>query len=99
MSSADLQISEMLTKNLPNKKSILKVNFGTSNANCKESGVKMTPYEKLYELNLRLSTARYRLEKAEKRVKALEAQIEALLADPRSDESSHPYLQKGWDVT
>ena len=56
----------------------------------------MTPYEKLYELNMRLSTARYRLEKAEKRVKTLEAQIEALLANPRSDEFSN---KQGWDVT
>lgn len=96
MCSADLQISEMLTRNLPSKKSISKVNFGTSNAKLSESGGKMTPYEKLYELNMRLSTARYRLEKAEKRVKTLEAQIEALLANPRSDEFSN---KQGWDVT
>jgi hypothetical protein len=51
----------------------------------------MTPYEKLYELNMRLQTARYRLEKAEKRVKSLEKQISDLVNNPRSDD--------GWDVT
>jgi hypothetical protein len=90
MFNADLQISEMLTKNLPNKKIISKVNFGTSNAKSSESGERMTQYDKLYELHRRLSTARFKLLKAQARVAELEKQIAEVKGKP---------LEEGWDVT
>lgn len=50
----------------------------------------MTQYEKLYELHHRLSTARFKLLKAQARVAELEKQIAELKNEPARD---------GWDVT
>lgn len=90
MFNADLQISEMLTKNLPNKKNTSEASCGISSAKSSESGERMTQYDKLYELHRRLSTARFKLLKAQARVAELEKQIAEVKGKP---------LEEGWDVT
>jgi len=50
----------------------------------------MTQYEKLYELHHRLSTARFKLLKAQARVAELEKQIAKINGEQP---------KKGWDVT
>jgi len=90
MSNADLQISEMVTKNSPSRKSTSEASCGISSASSSESGERMTQYEKLYELHHRLSTARFRLLKAQARVAELEKQIAEINGEQP---------KKGWDVT
>jgi polyhydroxyalkanoate synthesis regulator phasin len=87
MFSADLLISEIITRNCPSRKNTSEVSFGTSSASSRESGEKMpTKYERLYDLQTQLNTAKYKLKKAQERVKKLEQQI-AEVSDNR------------WDVT
>jgi hypothetical protein len=50
----------------------------------------MTQYDELYDLQVRLGTARNKLQKAQKRVKELERQIAEVKGKP---------LEEGWDVT
>ncbi len=50
----------------------------------------MTQYDELYQLHRRLSTARFKLLKAQARVAELEKQIAEVKGKP---------LEEGWDVT
>jgi hypothetical protein len=90
MSSADLQISEMVTKNSPSRKNISEASCGILSAKSSESGERMTQYDELYQLHRRLSTARFKLLKAQARVAELEKQIAEVKGKP---------LEEGWDVT
>jgi hypothetical protein len=90
MCSADLQISEIITKNSLSRKSTSEASCGILSAKSSESGERMTQYDELYQLHRRLSTARFKLLKAQARVAELEKQIAEVKGKP---------LEEGWDVT
>lgn len=90
MCSADLQISEIITKNSLSRKSTSEASCGILSAKSSESGERMTQYDELYSLNQRLITARYKLKKAQARVEELERQIAKIKNNQPKDR---------WDVT